>query len=55
MHWALLTSLPGNDAGALFDRGTDTVRNLLLLQRFIVGRLSAIALQVEKAYALKVA
>jgi len=55
MHWAQLTSLPGNDAGALFDRGTDTVRNLLLLQRFIVGRLSAIALQVEKAYALKVA
>lgn len=55
MHWALLSSLPGDDANSLFDRGTDAVRNLLLLQRFIVGRLSAIALQVEKAYALKVA
>lgn len=55
MHWALFTSLPGDDAAALFDRGTDAVRNLLLLQRFIVGRLSAIALQVEKAYGLKAA
>lgn len=53
MDWVLRNALPEGGATAALDRGTDTVQNLALLQRLIVGRLCAIALQVEKAFNLK--
>lgn len=53
MDWALRNALPEGGASAALDRGTDAVQNLALLQRLVVGRLCAIALQVEKAFDLK--
>ncbi len=53
MHWVLSNSLPGDSVTALFDRGTDGMRNLALVQRLIVGHLCNVSLQVEKAFALK--
>lgn len=53
MHWVLRNALPEGGSGAALDRGIDTFQNLALLQRLVVGRLCAIALQVEKAFDLK--
>ncbi|GAB4295546.1 MAG: hypothetical protein Kow0096_12470 [Thiohalomonadaceae bacterium] len=53
MHWVLRNALPEGGASAALDRGIDTFQNLALLQRLVVGRLCAIALQVEKAFDLK--
>lgn len=53
MDWALRNALPEGGASAALDRGADAVQNLALLQRLVVGRLCAIALQVEKAFNLK--
>lgn len=53
MQWVLRNAQPEGNAAAALDRGTDAVQNLALLQRLVVGRLCAIALQVEKAFGLK--
>lgn len=53
MHWVLRNALPEGGPSAALDRGIDTFQNLALLQRLVVGRLCAIALQVEKAFDLK--
>lgn len=53
MQWVLRNALPEGGASAAVDRGIDTMQNLALLQRLVVGRLCAIALQVEKAFDLK--
>ncbi len=53
MQWVLRNAQPGSSPAAALDRGTDAVQNLRLIQRLIVGRLCAIALQVEKAFNLK--
>lgn len=53
MHWVLRNAQPEGGSAAALDRGTDAVQNLALIQRLVVGRLCAIALQVEKAFGLK--
>lgn len=55
MHWALRNALPAGGPEAALDRGLDTLQNLALLQRIVVGRLCAISQQVETAIGLKAA
>lgn len=53
MQWVLRNAQPEGNPAAALDRGTDAMQNLALIQRLVVGRLCAIALQVEKAFDLK--